>query len=232
MDVSTLKEYHGRQSSLIPFSSQYYLYFTSWDSTPTDFPAFSNLWLISPADQRILFADPPETGEIVRIYHDFDEIHGASISLDWTSEEHLQMGCTSRDSSYNLEAEFELHETLAARLLISLASSPPTPFRVSGAMVRASNFLLNMFITRGGATIAGRTETGYDWYNASSDWVRIISRGSAALNGEDLGEVTAPTWPLAFGDFTPYQQAVVRLGSLYIAYGQEPGSPGQGMAPA
>jgi len=226
MDVSALKEYHGHQSSIIPLSSQHYLYFTSWDSTPTDYPAFSNLWLITPEDRRILFADPPETGEIACIYHDFDEIHGASISLDWTSAEHLRLECASRDGSYNLEAEFDLHETLAARLLIRLASSPPTPFRVSQAMVSASNFLLNTFITRGGATIVGRTETGYDWYIASSDWSRSIKRGTVSLNGQQLGEVTAPTWPLAFGDFTPYQQSVVRLGSLYIAYGQEPGSPG------
>lgn len=219
MDVSTLKKYHGHQSSIIPFSSQHYLYFTSWDSTPTDYPAFSNLWLITPDDKRVLFADPPATSEIACIYHDFDEIHGGSISLDWTPADDLHLHCKSQDGSYNLNAEFELHETLAARLLIRLASSPPTPFRVSRAMVRASNFLLNTFITRGGATIVGRTETGYDWYIAESDWSRIIKGCSATLNGEHLGEVTAPTWPLAFGDFIPYQHSVVRLGSLYIAYG-------------
>lgn len=224
MDVSRLRAYHGYQSSIIPLSSQYYLYFTSWDSTPTDYPTFANLWLITPEDHRILFADPPATREIACIYHEFDETHGASIGLDWASENHLRLQCRSQNGEYTLGAEFDLQETLAARVLLALASSPPTPLRVSKPMVRIADSLLNLFVTKGGATIVGRTETGHDWYIGASDRVMNVTWGLVTLNGENLGDVSSPTWQPAFGDFHPYGQPVIRLGTLYIPYGEQPGS--------
>ena len=59
MDLSLQKAYHGHQSSFIPFSSGYYLYLASWDSTPTSFSSFSNIWVVTPEDKIILFADSP-----------------------------------------------------------------------------------------------------------------------------------------------------------------------------
>jgi hypothetical protein len=150
MDLSSLKPYHGYQSSFIPFTSGYYLYLASWDRTPTSFFAFSNVWVITPEDRRILFADPPDSSEIVCLYHDFHEIYGASISLDWASENHLRVQCASLNGDHELNAEFYVHETLSSRLLLALASSPPTPFRVSKPMVAISNFLLNLLVTKGG----------------------------------------------------------------------------------
>jgi hypothetical protein len=125
MDVSLLKPYHGYQSSFIPFTSAYYLYLASWDSTPTSYPSFSNLWVITPEDKRILFADPSGSSEIVCLYHDFHEIYEASISLDWASENYLRVQCASLDGDHELNAELYLHETLSSRRLLALASSPP-----------------------------------------------------------------------------------------------------------
>ena len=31
----------------------------------------------------MLFSDPPESSEIVSIYHEFHEIYGASITVEW-----------------------------------------------------------------------------------------------------------------------------------------------------
>ena len=221
MDFSSLKQYHGYQSSLIPFSSTYYLYLASWDSTPTSFSSFSNLWVITPEDKRILFADPPASSEVVCIYHDFDEIYPASISLDWVSEDHLLVQCGSLDGDHEVSIEFYLHETAASRLLVSLASSPPTRFMVSKPMVAVSNLLVNLLIAKGGSRLVGKTETGQSFYHGASERVMLVKKGSAAMNGKDLGEVSSPTWPLEFGDAIPFAQAVIKLGTLYIPYEEE-----------
>ena len=221
MDLSLLKPYHGYQSSIIPFSSGYYLYLASWDSTPTSFSSFSNIWVVTPEDKRILFADPPASSEIVCIYHDFHEIYGASISLDWALENHLRIQCASLNNDSELDAEFYLQETLSSRLLVSLASSPPTRFMVSKPLVTISNFLVNLFVAKGGSTLLGKTETGQTFYNGSTDRLFKVIQGSATLNGKDLGEVSRPTWPVEFGDAIPFVQPVIKLGTLYIPYEEE-----------
>jgi hypothetical protein len=218
MDFSVLKAYHGYQSSLIPFSSAHYLYLASWDSTPTGFSSFSNLWVVTPEDKRMLFADPPASSEIVRIYHDFHAICGASISLDWVSENHLLVHCASLDGDYELKVELYLHETLPSRLLAALPVGPPTRFMVSKPVVAAFDFLVNLSVTKGGLTVFGKTETGQPYYAASADRLMLVKQGSATMNGEDLGEVSSPTWPIEFGDAIPTVQPVIKLGTLYLPY--------------
>jgi hypothetical protein len=221
MDIYLLKPYHGYQSSFIPFSSAYYLYLASWDSTPTSFPSFSNIWVVTPEDKRILFADPPASSEIVCIYHDFHEVYGASISLAWASENHLLVHCASLNGDHELDVEFYLHETLSSRLLVAIASSPPTRFMVSKPLVAISNFLVNLFVAKGGSTLLGKTETGQPFYNGAADRLFNVIQGSATLNGEELGEVSSPTWPVEFGDAVPFVQPVIKLGTLYIPYEEE-----------
>ena len=221
MDLSSLKAYHGYQSSFIPFSSGYYLYLASWDSTPTRLSSFSNIWVVTPKDERILFADPPASSEIVCIYHDFHQVYGASMSLDWASENHLLVQCASLDGDHELDAEFYLHETLSSRLLVALASSPPTRFMVSKPMVAISNFLVNLLVAKGGSTMFGKTETGQPYYNGAADKLMLVKKGSATMNGKDLGDVSSPTWPVGFGDAIPFVQPVMKLGTLYIPYEEE-----------
>lgn len=198
-----------------------YLYLASWDSTPTAFSSFSNVWLVTPEDKRVLFADPPASSAIVCIYHDFHEIYGASISLEWASENHLLVQCSSLNGHHELNAEFYLHETRWSRFLVALASSPPTRFMVSKSMVAISNFLVNLLATKGGAIMFGKTETGQPFYNGSVDRLMLVKKGSAMMNGEDLGHVSSPTWPVEFGDAIQYVQPVIKLGTLYIPYAEE-----------
>ena len=148
MDLSLLKPYHGYQTSIIPISNDYYFYLASWDRTPTQFPRFSNVWLVTAEDKRILFSDPPASSQIVCIYHEFHEIYGASIGIDWITENELHIQCNSLDHAYDLQVTLHLHEPLTSRLLIAIGSGPPTQFRVSGAMVAASNFLVNSLLSR------------------------------------------------------------------------------------
>jgi hypothetical protein len=218
MYLSSLKPYHGYQSSIIPLSSDYYFYLASWDSTPTPFSHFSNVWLVTPENKRILFSDPPASSEIVCIYHEFHEIYGASISLDWITENELQVQCESIDKAYKLNAEFQLNEPLTSRLLVAIGGGPPTKFRLSKATVAVSNFLVNSLVAKGGSALFGKTETGQPFYHGETERLFQVIGGSVTLNGEDLGTVTNPTWSIEFGDAVPFINPVVKLGTLYIPF--------------
>ncbi|MGD8603906.1 MAG: hypothetical protein PVF49_04950 [Anaerolineales bacterium] len=218
MDLSDLKPFHGYQSSIIPFSSGYYVYLASWDSTPTSFPQFSNLWLITPENKRILFSDPPASSDIVCIYHEFDEIAGASINLVWASQTDVHIDCQSIDNEYTLEAAFQVTQTQASRLLLALGSGPPTQLRTSKVVLAVSNFLVNALVARGGSTLLGRTETGQPFYHGMTEKLLQIVSGSITLNGKSIGRVASPTWPVEFGDAVPFQNPVIKLGTLYIPF--------------
>jgi len=177
--------------------------------------------VVTPENKRILFADPPASSEIVCIYHDFHEIYGASISLDWVSENHLLIQCASLNGDYELNVEFYLHETLSSRLFGALPIGPPTRFMVSNPMVATLNFLVNLLVTKGGMTIFGKTETGQPYFTGSADRLMLVKKGFATMNGKNLGEVSSPTWPIEFGDAIPSVQPVIKLGTLYIPYEEE-----------
>jgi hypothetical protein len=69
--------------------------------------------------------------------------------------------------------------------------------------------------------MVGRTETGQPFYNGASDRVMCIRTGSATMNGENLGVVSPPTWPVEFGDGVPFVQSVIKLGTLYVPFEEE-----------
>lgn len=221
MDISKLKKFHGYQSSITPFSSQYYFYLAIWDNTPTPLPQFSNIWLITPENHRILFSDPPESSDIVCLYHDFHEIHGSSIFMEWITENHLQLRCTSLNGLHKLEVDFLVKETLSSKLLIAIAGGPPTPFRVSEPMLKISDFLVNQIVAKGGSAIAGVTETGQLFYHGETERLFQITQCSAFYNDMDLGGRSKPTWPIAFGDAVPFVVPTIKLGTLYIPFEQE-----------
>lgn len=221
MDLSSLKPYHGYQTSIIPLSSNYYFYLASWDRTPTPYPRFSNVWLVTPDDKRILFADPLASSDIVCIYHEFHEIYGASIEVGWITENELHIQCKSLDDAYDLQVALYLRESLTARLLVAIGSGPPTRFRTTNAVVTASNFLVNSLVAGSGSVLVGKTETGQPFYHGQTERLFQVAEGSVSLNGEDIGAVTRPTWSVEFGDAIPYSNSVVKLGTLYIPF--EPG---------
>jgi hypothetical protein len=221
MELSLLKPYHCYQSSIIPISSGYYFYLASWNKTPTLFPRFSNIWLVTPEDVRMLFSDPPASSGIVCIYHEFHEIYGASIGLNWISENQLNVQCKSLDDVYELNVDIHLYEPLTSRLLVSIGSSPPTRFRLSKSMVTISNFLVNLLVAKGGSALVGKTETGQPFYNAETERLFQVIGGSISLNGEDIGTFTSPTWSIEFGDAVPFVKPVIKLGTLYIPFEQE-----------
>ena len=219
IDPSVLKPFHGHQSSFLPLTSGHYLYLASWDSTPTPYQEFSNVWLITPKDKRILFVDPQEASRVVTIYHDFHEIHGASIQMQWTAGDKLRVVCESDDARRRLSFTLLLEETLWSRVLLAINAGPPSRFRLSRPVIRISDFLVNTLVARGGSCLLGRTETGQPFYHGETEHLYLVRGGAADLNGRDLGSFTAPTWSLEFGDAVPFTQPVLKVGSLYIPFG-------------
>jgi hypothetical protein len=221
VDISTLETFHGYQSSFIPFSSGYYIYLASWDTTPTRFSSFSNLWVITPDDNRKLYADPQGTSPIVCIYHEFDEIHDAAISVEHTSANQLFIDCASLNGEQIVKVDLTLAETLGSRLIAGLSSSPPTPMKVSKPVIEISNFLVNLLVAKKGSKIYGRTETGMPYYHGATDRLFTINQGSLNINDEEMGTVTNPTWSLTFGDSVPFYNSVIKIGNLHIPYNDD-----------
>lgn len=219
-DLSRLRPFHGYQTSIIPLSSSYYLYLASWDQTPTQFSRFSNVWLVTPAEKRILFCDPEGSCEIVTIFHEFDEIYAASIAVEWIPESQLHFHCRSTDGAHDLDVKFNVRETLRARLLLAIGSGPPSPFRLSPAVIAVSEWLVNALVARTGSVLLGRTETGQPFYHGDSEHLYQVTGSSVTLNGEDLGTIASPVKPVEFGDAVPYGNPVVKLGTLYIPFAQ------------
>ena len=98
-EISDFRQFHGYQTSIIPLEKGHYFYLASWDRNPTRFARFSNVWLVTPDDRRILFSDPPESSEIVSIYHDFHEIYAASIAIQWIGSERFEIRCSSPEGA-------------------------------------------------------------------------------------------------------------------------------------
>ncbi|MFL7814285.1 MAG: hypothetical protein ACK2TT_06945 [Anaerolineales bacterium] len=219
LDPASLKPYHGYQSSFLPLDSGHYLYLASWDSTPTPYEKFSNLWLITPEDKRILFADPAGSSAVVTLYHEFQEILGASIGMKWTGADQIRIQCESDGSYYQLSATLLVKETRKSRLLLKLGAGPPSRFRMSKPVIRISNFLLDSLVARGGACLLGRTETGQPFYHGETEHLYLVTGGAVTLNGRDLGSFSVPTWPVEFGDAVPFTQPVLKIGTLYIPFG-------------
>ncbi len=155
------------------------------------------------------------------IYHDFDEIIGSSIKVNWVAEDHLQVRCNSEDDLHRLEFDFLVTETVTSKILISVAAGPPAPFKVSRPMVKLSNFLVNKIIAGSGSVIVGVTETGQPYYNGDTERQFHITQGSVIYNNKDIGVVSEPTWPVTFGDAVPFVKPVIKLGTLHIPFEQE-----------
>lgn len=217
-EISDFRQFHGYQTSIIPLENGHFFYLASWDNSPTRFARFSNVWLVTPDDRRILFSDPPESSEIVSIYHDFQEIYGASIAIQWIGGERFEIRCSSPEGGYELEARFDVHEPLRSRLLVAVGGGPPNAFRMSAPVQAVSSLLLNWLVAKGGAILSGRTETGQPFYHADAEHLYLVSEGTVRVNGEELKVVSGPGRPIEFGDGVPYGRPVIKLGTLYLPF--------------
>jgi len=217
MDISQLKPYRGLHTSLIHFDSGYVFRISNWTQTPTEFGSFSNLWMVTGEDRRILFADPPASGSVVCIYHNFDDVVGARISVLQPSHSNLTMSMHALDGTL-VEMTLHLADTFPTRLLASISHSMPKSLASRDTMIRFANKLTSSWVAKGKSVTAGHTDTGQPFFVGETDLLYLIKDGNAQLNGNSLGRVCPPSRKVGFGEFEAVPQAYVIVGTLYLPY--------------
>ena len=217
MDISGLSPFRGLHSSLMCFSSGHAFRISDWNSTPTEYGALSNLWMVTPEDHRVLSSDPAASSRVVRIYHSFDEVHGASISIDRPGPRDLRLSMQA-DNGTTVEMSLRLRANLATRLLLALSRGMPTSQAATNASIRLAEALTSAFVARGKVRVAGKTDTGQPYFGAETEQLLLVNDGTCRLDGAELGRVCPTKRTVAFGDFQSSSQAYLMVGALYLAY--------------
>jgi hypothetical protein len=217
MDISQLKPYRGLHTSLIHFDSGYVFRISNWTQTPTEFGSFSNLWMVTGEDRRFLFADPPASGKVVCIYHNFDDVVGAKISVHHPSHSNLTMSMNALDGTL-VEMTLLLATTVPTRLLEGISHRTPKSLASRDPMIRLADKLTSAWVARGKSVTAGYTDTGQPFFVGKTDRLYLIKDGNALLNGDSLGSVCPPRRKVGFGEFEAVPQAYVIVGTLYLPY--------------
>jgi hypothetical protein len=160
MDISQLLPFRGLHTSLIHFSSGYAFRISDWASTPTEYGAFSNLWMVTAEDHRILFADPAASGNVVCIYHNFNEVHGASISINRPGQTDLCLNMQAEDGAV-LEMNLYLIENLTTRFITAISRAMPTSLALRDPMIRFADILMSKYIAKGNTKRSNNLSGGY-----------------------------------------------------------------------
>jgi hypothetical protein len=216
MNESLLRPFRGFLTPGLYFSSNYCLWLLNFSSTPTDLGAYSEIWLITPEDKRILYVDPEAAGPIVGTFHNFHEMVGASVAWEWSASDTLHVDMKAMDET-TLDLHLGLGSSLGTRILNPVLKITPQALMRSRPMVAISEISLNLLLGLGGLKIAGKTETGKAFLN-EADRLAIVKEASARLNHEDLGALTRPPKPILFGDAKVPNCAFFSFGTLNLEY--------------
>ena len=74
--------FKGMLSIDIPMNNGFKISLLKWESTPTKYNAFSEIWITDNQERKTCYIDPGEAKEIFDIYHSFDEV--VPVKLHWT----------------------------------------------------------------------------------------------------------------------------------------------------
>lgn len=130
-----LLPFHGWLCDGLPFEDGSRLSLLKWDSTPTQHPTFSQVWMTDPRGTRTCYIDPPAAEDVFREYHRFDRVVGSRLQWDW-----------SMPSSLNVSVAEP-----AIRVQLRFARS--TILRIINRLLRTR---AQSFFARSGATETGR----------------------------------------------------------------------------
>lgn len=214
MNKSLLRPFRGFVIPGMYFSSGYCLCLFNFSSTPTDLGAYSDIWLITPEEKRILYTDPEAAGAIVCTFHDFHEVVGASLVWEWSTSETFHVGMEAMDGT-TLDLQVSLGSSLGTRVLNAVTKITPRALMMTSPMVAISEISLNLLLGLGGLKIVGRTETGKAYLN-EADRLAVVKEASARLNDRDLGKLTRPPKPILFGQVRVPNRALFSFGTLHL----------------
>lgn len=94
-----------------------------WDSTPTAFPSFSQLWIAERDGKRRCFIDPIGAKEVFDIYHHFDAVLGEKITSSWEGADRL----TITLAQSGLRLVLHTQTPVAVRVINRLLHTPLAP---------------------------------------------------------------------------------------------------------
>lgn len=213
-ETAELRRFHGRFTSGICFDSGHCVWVFNWERTPTSIGSYSDVWVITPDGDRLLYADPPEAGPFVEKYHDFDRTNGATIAWDRLDDSAVELRLDGEDDT-SLELRVELGSSPATRFLNTVSALTPSPVLRTSIGQAISNLSLASVMDVNGLKVAGTTETG-EPYRFEADRMRVVETASAALNGTELGEFGPPDRPIEFGDVKTPDDPFFAVADVYL----------------
>lgn len=212
--TAQLQRFHGRMSPGICLDSGHCFWVIKWDRTPTSIGSYSEIWIITPDGDRLLYADPREAGPFVEKYHDFDRTHGATITWDRIDDAVVKLQVSGEDNT-TLELRIELGTSPATRLLNSISAVTPSTVLRTSIGQTISNLSLASVMDVNGLKIAGTTET-QEPYRFEAERIQAIEGVSAVLNGEDLGGLSTPDRPIDFGDIKTPDDPFLAVADVFL----------------
>ncbi|MFC7020977.1 MULTISPECIES: hypothetical protein [Haloarcula] len=105
------------------FESGYCFWLLAFTDTPTQFNEYTELWIITPDGERILYTDPEPAAEEVQKYHDFDRVNGATITCD-LSDKRFSVEMEATDGT-ELELTGAARQTIGTRILNTVIGLTP-----------------------------------------------------------------------------------------------------------
>lgn len=211
--TGTLGAFTGNFIPGVCFESGHCVWLLEFTSTPTQFDSYTELWIIAPDGERVLYTDPEAAADEVLNYHDFDRTEGASVTCD-TSHSQITVTMEATDGT-NFELTASTSRTLGTRLLNTVIALTPAVILQSRMGTRISTVSLNLLLDANGLKVAGRTETDRR-YRLDAEQIQRITDASATLDGRDLGALNPPNRPIEFGDAKTTADALYAPGTLHL----------------
>lgn len=204
----------GVLSPGICFSTGHCFCLYKWWDTPTSLDAYESFWLITPEGERRLYGDSPEAVTFVQKYHEFDRTSEADIS--WTELDDDEMACSLRgDDGTSVDLQLHLGSTMGARALNGMTTLTPKRILRTSVGEKVSNLTFTLLMDTNGLKVVGITDTG-EPYRVESESIRVVTDGSAQVDGDDCGEVCPPARVVEWGDAIVPNDPFVSFGALWL----------------
>lgn len=213
IDSGTLEPFPGLFIPGICFESGHCIWLLEFSSTPTEFDSYTELWLITPDGDRVLYTDPRAAGTEVTKYHEFDRTEGADIVTD-NSRSRVDVTMDAADGT-TIDVSGTVGQTPGTRILNAVIAVTPARILRSRFGAAVSTLSVNLLTDANGLEVAGATETGRR-YRLDAERMARITDASASLDGSDLGELQPPSRPIEFGDATTTGDALSVAGVLHL----------------
>lgn len=191
----TLQPFEGRILLGINFESGHSLWLYDFERTPTEYGSYREFWVVEPDDTRILYYDTEGAEEEIEAFHDWERSVLADMTWEWTADR-IDIMVEGEDGR-TIELEGTVGNSAMSRLLTLM-----------------QRYLPGMLHKR----MFGRhTETG-KFGQLDTPTVRVVTDGSARIDGASLGSVHNPDEPVSFGEVESFDKPYVFEGSLLLEY--------------